>query len=56
MKHAAANSNSTASLDARILRMISDPDGYFREARERARKESEEAVRRERELRKRKKS
>jgi hypothetical protein len=35
--------------------MVTDPDGYFREARQRARKEIEAAVRRERELKSRKK-
>lgn len=56
MNHAATESNSTASLDARLIRMVSDPDGYFRDARERARKESEAAVRRERELKQRTRS
>ena len=53
MKHVAADSNNTAALDARLIRMVTDPETYFREARQRARKEAEKDVKRERELRRR---
>ena len=39
--------------DSRATQMVQNPEKYFREARERARKEAETALRRERELKRR---
>lgn len=42
--------------DRRAARMVRDPEGYFRQARQRARAEADAALRRERDLKRRSKA